>query len=161
MTITTDGLIDGQELVINEDYTTQRQSGDFKGTYEITATIFSNGPVSKNYVFSSITPGTYTINQFEDFDNVMVADIAPIEFTGLPVYPDFNVTYKFEEQNLLLKASNINDDDNIGVFKEGKDFVVNCVNNINPGTATATLTGINSCTGQKIVNFEIVPSALY
>ena len=38
---------------------------------------------------------------------------------------------------------------------ENEDFIVTYENNINPGTATVKVTGINNCTGETAATFEI------
>ena len=47
----------------DKDYKISREQGKDVGTYTINIDIIEDGPVSTNYYFQTITPGTYTITQ--------------------------------------------------------------------------------------------------
>lgn len=157
LTVNVEGLVDGDELTEGLDYVIARTPGNDCGTYTIIAWVTPDGPVSRNYKITS-TNGTYTITKFDDFDKVMVANVPPIEYTGQPICPKFDVSYNFETpENFSLFKLLVNED-NVKKFDEGKDYTVTYENNIEPGIATATLTGTENCEGVKQVNFEILPA---
>ena len=95
-----------------------------------------------------------TISQFTDFENADVETIEPIEYTGKEICPDVFMSYTFDDKTFGDKLNSSSQ--NTKVFERDKDFIITYENNINPGIATATLTGIApNCEGSKIVEFEI------
>ena len=65
-----------------------------------------------------------------------------VEYTGTPIEPKIQIEFN----NVYLQ--------------EGRDYVVKYENNIEVGTAKIIVTGINSCTGKKIIEFYIVKSTI-
>lgn len=65
-----------------------------------------------------------------------------VEYTGTPIEP-----------KIQIKFNNV-------YLQEGRDYVVQYENNIEVGTAKIIVTGINSCTGKKIIEFYIVKSTI-
>ncbi len=145
--ISTTDIVSGEVLSQNDDYWINASSEDV-GTCQINATINQDGPVSKNYNLT-VKPGILTISVFTDFEHADVTPIKPLEYTGKEVCPDVFMSYTFgSEQNSVIN--------NTKEFERDKDYFVTYRNNVNPGTATAILTGIEpNCTGSKTVNFEI------
>lgn len=72
---------------------------------------------------------------------VTVAPIADQPYTGTAVTPEITVT------------------DGIKVLREGTDYTVTYANNVNEGTATATITGIGNYSGTATTNFQISKEA--
>ena len=72
---------------------------------------------------------------------VTVAPIADQPYTGTAVTPEITVT------------------DGIKVLREGTDYTVTYANNVNEGTATATITGIGNYSGTATTNFQISKDA--
>ena len=72
---------------------------------------------------------------------VTVAPIADQPYTGTAVTPEITVT------------------DGIKVLHEGTDYTVTYANNVNEGTATATITGIGNYSGTATTNFQISKDA--
>ena len=74
-----------------------------------------------------------------NFDvNVSVENVT---YTGSAVTPD--ILAKIEDYKLVL----------------GKDYTLSYSNNINIGTATITVTGIENVTGVRVIEFKIIPKA--
>lgn len=100
------------------------------GNYTITAKGTGNYTGERN-ISLVITNGTL-------MNKVKVAAIPKQNWTGKPVEPDLNVTYK-----------------GINLVK-GTDYTVEFDNNINSGKATATVIGMGNYAGTKDVTFQIV-----
>jgi len=100
------------------------------GNYTITAKGTGNYTGERN-ISLVITNGTL-------MNKVKVAAIPKQNWTGKPVEPDLNVTYK---GSTLVK---------------GTDYTVEFDNNINSGKATATVIGMGNYAGTKDVTFQIV-----
>ena len=60
-----------------------------------------------------------------------------------------NVTYNSEEQRPTVTINGLT---------EGVDFTVEYSNNINVGTANLVIKGINNCSGEQKITFEILPA---
>jgi len=123
---------------------------------------------SKNPSIVSVNDGTLTANAFGEteifalFEGgeilsckaiVLPADLAELNYS---IYLDDMVevpTYSFNNTSICPKVTvKIND----LYLIEGKDFTVSYLDNINPGTATITITGKNAYTGVITQNFTIV-----
>mgnify|MGYP003302464600 CR=1 FL=1 len=76
--------------------------------------------------------------------NISAATVSPIAdqpYTGSAVTPEITVT------------------DGLKVLSEGKDYTVTFSNNVNEGTATATITGKGNYSGTATTNFQISKDA--
>lgn len=76
--------------------------------------------------------------------NISAATVSPIAdqpYTGTAVTPEITVT------------------DGIKVLREGTDYTVTYANNVNEGTATATITGKGNYSGTATTNFQISKEA--
>ena len=90
--------------------------------------------------------GNYTGSITRTFDiiardiNTVAISAAAGTYTGIEITPDISVSYgKY-------------------TFTEGTDYTVVCSNNLNAGTATATVTGKGTLSGSKTVSFTIEPA---
>ena len=85
-----------------------------------------------------------TQSSISEIANIYV-DEGSYTYTGKEIKP----TVKVEYQDDVIKES-------LGSLKEGTDYKVFYKNNINPGAATVTVTGINNYKGTKTVSFKII-----
>ena len=72
---------------------------------------------------------------------VTVSPIADQPYTGSAITPELTVT------------------DGLKVLREGTDYTVTYANNVNEGTATATITGIGNYSGTATTKFQISKDA--
>lgn len=86
---------------------------------------------------------TFTVNVYYNLANAIV-EIDNMTYTGVKVEPYMTVTG--EETGIALAVN--------------KDYVVFYSNNINAGTATATISGIGLYKGDKTVEFKVLPKAI-
>ena len=101
------------------------------GTHTVKATIAETA----NYQGKEVT-NTFSIAK-ADFSLVTIADIANKTFTGEAIEPDVTVTFK-------------------GKAVDASEYTVGYSNNVNVGTATATITGLGNYQGTLTTTFEIV-----
>ena len=80
-------------------------------------------------------------------DKIILNEIAKQTYSGSAITPDLVVQYKESEESTITL-----------VF--GTDYIVRYINNINAGTATIRITGINNYTGYANYNFEIAKYSL-
>ncbi|WP_411676368.1 bacterial Ig-like domain-containing protein [Caproicibacter sp.] len=101
------------------------------GDYTVSAT-----PDATDSYYSKTLTGDFSITQ-KDIGTASIANITGCQYTGNPVEPDLTVT--------------------VGgtALTKGTDYTVSYVSNTDPGTATATVTGINNYTGSLSKTFTI------
>ena len=116
------------------DYTLTNDGGTNYGTYNVVIT--GKG----NYTGEAIK--TYSIVR-KDVSDFTVSAIADMIYDGTAKQPLPEVK---DHMNKLMTR--------------GTDFLISYSNNTNAGTATATVTGINSYSGTKSVEFIILPKSL-
>lgn len=121
-------------LIAGTDYTIVNDGGTSYGTYNVVIT--GKG----NYTGEAIK--TYSIVR-KDVSDFTVAAIADLIFDGTAKQPLPEVKDHLDK-----------------VMTKGVDFLISYNNNTNVGTATATVTGINSYSGTKSVEFQILPKSL-
>ena len=80
-----------------------------------------------------------TVTLVKPIVNMTVANIASQTYTGSAICPD-----------VVVK-------DGDAVLEKNTDYTVACSDNINVGTATATITGIGNYTGNVVKTFTIIP----
>jgi len=133
-TVTIQDMVGTTNIITTNDYTLLNPDHATVGTYVVTLTGKGNykGTAEKQYSIIG--------NQAAGFT---VAAIAAQEYTGAEIKPEPSVT-----------------DNNNRALTKGTDYTVEYSNNINAGTATVTVTGINGYSGTKSVNFEITPKSL-
>ncbi len=85
--------------------------------------------------------------QKTDIGSANIYSIPDQAFTGSEIKPELSVSY------YDTYLSNI-------PLVEGRDYTVSYDNNVNVGTATVTLTGINGYTGTKTANFSILSDSI-
>ena len=132
----------GTTLREGTDYTLSHSGNASVGTATVTVTGRGNyaGTVTKEY---EIVPASISTCYFEFTSggghNLTVA------YTGKPITPDFVVcgTYDHAMTNLV----------------RGRDYTVSYKNNVEPGTATITITGIGNYTGTMTRTFKIAGAA--
>ena len=117
-------------LKLNTDYVVNYSNNVASGTGYVTVTGIGNyqGSVSKAF---TIKPLAITSS------DVKVSAMTSVTATGSALYPQPTVTYKGV------------------VLTNGVDYVLSYANNVNPGTATVTITGIGSFTSSRKVSFTI------
>lgn len=133
-TVTIQDMVGTTNIITTDDYTLLNPDHATVGTYVVTLTGKGNykGTAEKQYSIIG--------NQAAGFT---VAAIGAHEYTGAEIKPEPSVT-----------------DNNSRALTKGTDYTVEYSNNINAGTATVTVTGINGYSGTKSVNFEITPKSL-
>lgn len=133
-TVTIQDMVGTTNIITSDDYTLLNPDHATVGTYVVTLTGKGNykGTAEKQYSIIG--------NQAAGFT---VAAIGAHEYTGAEIKPEPSVT-----------------DNNSRALTKGTDYTVEYSNNINAGTATVTVTGINGYSGTKSVNFEITPKSL-
>lgn len=79
------------------------------------------------------------VEEITDISSLTTEDIPDQEYTGYEIVPGITI----ENGETILE--------------EGIDYTVECYNNLDTGTATMLITGINSYTGTLEKNFDITP----
>lgn len=122
-------VTDGEKVLENGvDYEVTYENNVNAGTATIVVTGKGNYTDSKKENFTIVAKG---------FEDVTVSDIADQVFTG----------------SEILAVTEVKDGDL--VLKAGTDYVVTYENNVNTGTAIATITGIGNYSGETEVSFTI------
>lgn len=121
--------LDGTTLTKNKDYTVFYSNHIAVGTAKVTITGMGNYTGSKTATFQIVGR---TISSAE------ISQIADQTYTGAALTPQ--VTVRYGGLNLI----------------NGADYVVAYSNNVNPGSATVTVTGRGNYTGSKSISFNIV-----
>lgn len=124
-----DVSVSGEKVMENTDFTVKYSDNINVGTAKVNV---SGKGVYK--VLSSIANFTIITKSIAP---VTFAEISEQDYTGEAVIPTITVT------------------DGNKVLKEGVDYTVTYKNNINEGTATATIQGIGNYHGSASMNFEI------
>ena len=123
-------------LALTTDYTLTNAGGTEVGSYEVTITGQGNYKGTAKKQYSIITKGSAGFS----VDELTV----PQTYTGMPLTP--TVTVKKAGTTTILTL--------------GTDYEVAYTDNINVGTATATITGKGNYSGTRSVNFTINPKPL-
>ena len=117
-------------------------SVDIRGNVTIlgagTAQITAHKAEDSDYAAAKSEPITLTV-QSAKLKNATVKVASDNVYSGSAVIPNIEVNLK--DTTLV----------------EGKDYTVSYKNNTNVGTATAIITGIGSCTGERTAEFSISP----
>ena len=123
-------------LVLTTDYTLTNAGGTEVGSYEVMITGQGNYKGTAKKQYSIITKGAagFTVDEMT----------MPLTYTGMPLTP--MVTVKKAGTTTVLTL--------------GTDYEVAYTDNINVGTATATVTGKGNYSGTRSVNFTINPKPL-
>jgi hypothetical protein len=95
--------------------------------------------------YSGTASATFTINA-ASIAGATIAAIADMTYVGVAIEPELTVTVTLGETQKVLK--------------QGEDYTVEYTNNINVGTATATITGQGNFTGTNSAKFTIVNQTL-
>ena len=123
-------------LALTTDYTLTNAGGTEVGSYEVMITGQGNYKGTAKKQYSIITKGAagFTVDEMT----------VPLTYTGMPLTP--TVTVKKAGTTTVLTL--------------GTDYEVAYTDNINVGTATATVTGKGNYSGTRSVNFIINPKPL-
>jgi len=123
-------------LALTTDYTLTNAGGTEVGSYEVMITGQGNYKGTAKKQYSIITKGAagFTVDELT----------VPLTYTGMPLTP--TVTVKKAGTTTILTL--------------GTDYEVAYADNINVGTATATVTGKGNYSGTRSVNFIINPKPL-
>lgn len=124
----------GKTLTEGEDYTLTYENETQPGNASVTVTAQGNytGTITKNYVIASA-----------DLSKAVVAVIPQQTETGLELEPSVSVSL----DGIALTA--------------GKDYDAVYENNVDPGTATVTITGKNGYVGEVQAEFTIVSGTIW
>lgn len=112
--------------------TTEATSSSTPGSYDINV----GGGVSQNYEFNYV-PGTLTVTQRDLSSATVTLDKEKYVYTGQPIIPE--VTVELDGKSLVNET----------------DYVLNCSNNTNPGTASLSITGKGNYTGSVDTTFVV------
>ena len=117
-------------LVRDEDFTCEFENNTENGTANVTITV----------------KGLYFGRLYKTF-NISGTDISPVEISLSDTTFVYDGTEKIPEVTVTMDGS---------VLTEGEDYVLSIADNIEPGTATVTVTGIEPYYGKATAEFEIV-----
>ena len=118
----------------------------YESSNENVATVDYNGVVTAVNAGTAVITATpyvgegeaqFTVNVKKSISGATVSSIADQTYTGSAITPSFTVKYDDSE------------------LYENTDYTVSYSNNINPGTATITISGTGSYAGTKTVTFNI------
>ena len=143
-----DGILEGDSLAGSFSGKLSREPGENVGNYPITiGTLKTMG----NYATDpQLEEGYFEIlpKSISDFELDPIPDQ---QYTGSAVTPDKVIKLKYESKALGTKT-----------LVKGTDFDVKYSNNVEPGTATVTITGKGNYTGTRTESFTILhkPSLL-
>ena len=140
--VTVDGLLDGQTLRSVTLTTNETEVGAYPSGITITGATVASGAtdVSANYeLVYGIGKLTIEEKPYSENGDFVISPIADQSYTGSPLTPALVI----KDQNILLT--------------EGTDYEVSYKDNVNVGTATATINFTGSYTGSTSVTFKIVP----
>lgn len=124
------------------------------------------GGSAANYEFETYVPGDLTIQVLEKEDtDISKEDIFIIKFEDESnnLLKASNKAYPYQGKEIKPQVQVIMKDLDTGVerpMKEGKHFNVNYDDNINVGTATTLVSGINQFSGSRENEFEITKAKL-
>ena len=138
-TVTVTDAVTGKALTLNTDYTVSYKNNKNVGTATVTVTGQGNYKGSATATFSILSSGTKLIDIGSSNPTVSIASCT---YSGTAQEPKVNLT-------VAGKA-----------LTAGKDFNTTYMNNINAGTGTVTITGINSYTGSIQTTFTIKPKQI-
>ena len=133
-----DGLSTGDKMLIEKMDGTNNPINAVTSSHNKMMLKFS----SDGSVFKSGLALTVIVVRNLNNENISVADVPAQTYTGSAICPA--ITVKDGEKTLL----------------QGTDYTVACSNNINPGTATMTITGMGLYIGSTTRQFEISPKSV-
>lgn len=122
-------------LELNTDYTVSYENNVNAGTAQVVVT-----------GASSLVSGTRTLSFTIEPQNIASYDAGPIvsaTYNGSPV----------EQSKLEVKNGT-------SILRNGIDYTVSYKNNVNAGTATLRISGINNFAGEKELKFTITPASM-
>ena len=122
-------------LELNTDYTVSYENNVNAGTAQVVVT-----------GASSLVSGTRTLSFTIEPQNIASYDAGPIvsaTYNGSPV----------EQSKLEVKNGT-------SILRNGIDYTVSYENNVNAGTATLRISGINNFAGEKELKFTITPASM-
>ncbi len=132
---------------INPETTTDDRTIIWTSSDETVAKVDVNGNVTAIGRGTAIVTATsvngktttieITVEEPKEISDATSTAVENQEYTGKEIIP--NITVSYGETTLV----------------EGIDYLVEYKNNINPGTASIVITGINKYTGTKVITFEI------
>ena len=130
-----DVSVSNKHLTENTDFTVKYADNINVGTAKVT--------VSGKGIYKVLTSiANFTIIT-KNIAPVTIAPVADQNYTGEAVTPSLTVT------------------DGSNILREGTDYTVAYKNNVNTGTATATIQGIGNYSGTASVNFTILEQSLF
>ncbi len=130
-----DVSVSNKQLTENTDFTVKYADNINVGTAKVT--------VSGKGIYKVLTSiANFTIIT-KNIAHVTIAPVADQNYTGEAVTPSLTVT------------------DGSNILREGTDYTVTYKNNVNTGTATATIKGIGNYSGTASVNFTILEQSFF
>ena len=130
-----DVSVSNKQLTENTDFTVKYAENINVGTAKVT--------VSGKGIYKVLTSiANFTIIT-KNIAPVTIAPVADQNYTGEAVTPSLTVT------------------DGSNILREGTDYTVTYKNNVNTGTATATIKGIGNYSGTASVNFTILEQSFF
>ncbi|MCD8181551.1 MAG: hypothetical protein LUF26_08765 [Firmicutes bacterium] len=127
----------GMTLVEGTDYTVEYSNNNAVGMGKATITGIGNytGTVTKTFTINEYDPGNEIVPiDIEDVSITLNAD--SYTYTGSEIVPSLKVDYTINETAEYYYT-----------LVEGEDYTITCTNNIDVGTATYTITGIEQGDG--------------
>lgn len=121
-----------------------------KATLILTGVNGYTGTVTKNFTVSGIAMNKVTVNDFK----------SALEYTGSPITQDITLSYKAGKTAAPVSIIGKPLSEYLALTAQEKKNVgctIEYTNNVNTGTATMILTGVNGCTGMVKKNFKITP----
>lgn len=130
-----DVSVSNKHLNENTDFTVKYADNINVGTAKVT--------VSGKGIYKVLTSiANFTIIT-KNIAHVTIAPVADQNYTGEAVTPSLTVT------------------DGSNILREGTDYTVTYKNNVNTGTATATIKGIGNYSGTASINFTILEQSFF
>lgn len=147
------------DKVLSEEYDyelsySQNVNATTNASVTINGTGNYTGEVVKNFAINPasiqkaiITKKSNYYDYYIDESDIVNDNTLSYIYTGKPIIPNISVYYDYKLSGEMYS--------NYKLLSEGVDYTVTVENNINPGTATLTITGINNFVGSRSITYLI------
>lgn len=133
--------LNGQQLTKGTHYSLTYTDNIEPGTVTVTVTGTGN--------FTGTRTTTFELTA-RSINSVTIRDIADVQYTGGEITPSLTITHTYPRYSTTYTKTLV----------KGTDYDVTYSDNIEPGTASATITLKGYYTGTKTVHFNVVPKQI-